>query len=84
MYNEVEETGEATIVQAHVDEITPAMKNGDYDGAVKVMVAFSDNVEAKLFEFYPDEILFTKDEFIGLTREQALRHKEKRYREINL
>lgn len=81
-HNQVEDVKEPTIVAAHVDEITEAMKQGNYDNIPKVQVAFSDNTEAKLFEFYPDELQFTADEFIGLTREQALKLKEEKLNKL--
>jgi len=41
-----------------------------------VIVTYEDDTTENLFNFYPDEITFTADEFIGLTREEAtqLRH----------
>lgn len=42
-----------------------------------VKVKYNDGDEETLFSFYPDEISFTSNEFIGLTRDEAgqLRHK---------
>lgn len=42
----------------------------------KVTVTFEDGTEKELFSFYPDEIMFYGEEFIGKTEEQAmsLRH----------
>lgn len=39
---------------------------------------FNDGTEQLLFTYYPDELTFTKEEFIGLTAQQAqnLRHKK--------
>lgn len=37
---------------------------------------FSDNIPRTLFEFYPDELSFTKKEFIGMTQTQAFRVKQ--------
>ncbi len=34
-----------------------------------------DAAEEKLFDYYPDEISFTPEEFVGLTRDEALRLK---------
>lgn len=46
--------------------------------AIPVVYATIDGKEERLFEYYPDEIFFLSDEFIGLTREEALelRHKK--------
>jgi len=76
--------GDPTIVDAHVDEVTDRMRNGGYNSGnlPKVMVAYSDNTEGKLFDFYPDDIGFTKEELIGLTKEQALKLKEKKMNRI--
>jgi len=71
-----------TIVDAHVPEITDAMREGYYDELPRVMVAYSNNVEEKLFDFFPEEIAFTKEELIGLTKEQALKLKEKKMNEV--
>jgi len=73
-----------TIIQAHVTEITDAMRDGCYDveDLPRVMAAFSNNTEKKLFTFYPDEVEFTADEFIGLTHEQALKLKEKKMNSV--
>lgn len=44
----------------------------------KVNVTFEDNSTKDLFTFYHDEISFRRDEFIGLTEQEAmmLRHKK--------
>ena len=49
-----------------------------FDPMPKVYITLEDGSEHKLFEYYPDEISFTSDEFIGLTVEQGreLRHKK--------
>lgn len=36
-----------------------------------VFVTTEDGVETKLFSYYPDEISFTPEEFVGLTIKQA-------------
>ena len=48
------------------------------DPMPKVRVKFSDGTEKDLFEFYPDELSFRWDEFVGLTEEEAyaLRHRK--------
>lgn len=47
------------------------MPEGMLDPMPQVKVQFDDGSEKTLFEFYPDELSFTEDEFIGLTEEQA-------------
>ena len=49
-----------------------------FDPPPSVVVTFEDGTIKNLFTFYPDEINFTANEFIGLTEEQAyaLRHKK--------
>ncbi len=53
------------------------MPAGMFDPMPAVNVEFSGGEKAQLFTFYPDEIQFTAEEFLGLTREDAmaLRHK---------
>ena len=41
------------------------------DTMPQVKVQFVNGQEKVLFEFYPDELSFTEDEFIGLTEKQA-------------
>lgn len=47
------------------------MPKGILDPMPQVKVQFDDGSEKVLFEFFPDELSFTEDEFIGLTEEQA-------------
>lgn len=51
-----------------------------FDPMPKVMVRFNtdQNTEVELFQYYPEEITFTEQEFIGLTREQALTLKQEK------
>lgn len=53
-----------------------AMPKTIFDAPPEVHATTEDGVEHKLFSYYPDEISFTAEEFIGLTLEQAhrLRH----------
>lgn len=51
-------------------EISPMpLKLGD--PLPRVSVTFNDGAKAVLFEFYPDEIAFKENEFIGLTDSEA-------------
>ena len=54
-----------------------AMSKTVFDPPPEVFATFEDGVERKLFSFYPDEIQFVAEEFIGLTEIEAaeLRHK---------
>ena len=47
----------------------------------EVKVTYVDGTEEVLFEFYPDEIDFTEEEFVGLTRSSAKRLKFEKDRE---
>ena len=51
------------------------------DDLPKVIATLEDGTELFLFEYYPDEISFTKQEFVGLTPKQAIA-KKKRKEEI--
>ena len=44
----------------------------------KVTATFEDGTVEVLFAFYPDELSFSQQEFVGLTREEAgqLRHQK--------
>jgi hypothetical protein len=42
-----------------------------FDPMPKVFVTLENNVEEFLFEFYPDEINFQEEEFIGLSMDEA-------------
>jgi hypothetical protein len=44
-----------------------------FDPMPKVAVTYNDGKEETLFTFYPDELSFSEREFIGLTRDQAMR-----------
>jgi len=47
------------------------MPEGMLDPMPQVIVQFDDGSKKTIFEFYPDELSFIEDEFIGLTEEQA-------------
>lgn len=51
-------------------EITP-MPKSFVDPMPKVIATFEDGTKEELFSFYPDEITFTENEFIGLTAKEA-------------
>ena len=61
-----------------------AMPQGLFDPMPQVFVTLEDGKEQFLFEYYPDEISFTANEFIGLTIEEARTLKGKKDREFLL
>lgn len=42
-----------------------------FDAMPKVIVKTEDQKEHEIFEYYPDELSFAPEEFIGLTIEEA-------------
>lgn len=54
-----------------VDARITAMPKAMFDPMPEVHVTTEDGKEEKLFEFYPDEISFSPNEFIGLTLAEA-------------
>ena len=61
------------VLQGVPTVFTPA---GMLEQLPRVIATFNDNTTKTLFEYYPDELSFTEQEFIGLTERQAhdLRH----------
>lgn len=49
-----------------------------FDPMPQVWVTYEDDEEEMLFDYYPDEISFCAEEFIGLTREQALKLRQQK------
>ena len=58
---------ELKIVSARIT----AMPKSFFDDMPKVYVTLENGVEEFLFEFYPDEISFRPQEFVGMTTSQA-------------
>lgn len=46
-----------------------------FDPMPKVIATFEDGSKKELFSYYPDEISFTEQEFIGKTEDEARRLK---------
>jgi hypothetical protein len=70
------------IVSCSISPIPRPMPEGMSDPMPEVKVQFDNGEEKTLFEFYPDEISFSENEFIGLTEEAAHRlrfEKDKKY-----
>jgi hypothetical protein len=55
-----------------------AMPKTVLDPIPKVIATFEDDSVKELFSFYPDEISFTPEEFIGLTEAEAVSLKNKK------
>lgn len=66
------------ILSASISEMPRSMPHGMFDPMPSVTALFTDGSKEKLFSFYPDEIQFREDEFVGLTRAQALSLRHKR------
>ncbi len=43
-----------------------------FDPMPSVYVIYENGVEEKLFDFYPDEVKFKTEEFMGLTKDECL------------
>lgn len=61
-----------TIIEYKIGPLPRKMPEGMFDLMPKVNVKLSNGEEKELFEFYPDEISFNKDELIGLTVDEAV------------
>jgi hypothetical protein len=55
-----------------------AMPEKMFDPMPQVYVKFEDGKEELLFDYYPDEISFTAEEFVGLTVSEAISLKFKK------
>ncbi len=65
------------IHQAHIEylrgnPIDTMWEGATWGGSARVMVALEDGPTEQLFAFYHDEISFTADEFVGLTKEEGM------------
>lgn len=60
------------IVSATISAMPRPMPHGMFDPMPRVTVTYEDGSTEMLFEFYPDEVMFTAREFVGLTRSEAL------------
>ena len=65
------EATEPLIIKCLIGTYPRPMPDGLNDQMPYVKVKFDNGEEKTLFEFYPDEITFTEEEFIGLTEESA-------------
>ena len=74
-------SSETVIISCSIGPYPRPMPQGMIDPMPMVRVRFDNGEEKTLFEFYPDEISFTEQEFIGLTEESARRLKVDRDRD---
>jgi hypothetical protein len=58
---------EPKIVSADIGKMPESL----FDEMPVVTATFDDGTVKKLFTYYPDELTFTPDEFIGLTSQEA-------------
>jgi hypothetical protein len=72
---------EPVIESADIGPYPRPMPEGLFDEMPTVSVVFSDGSEEDLFQFYPDEIDFSEEELIGLTREEVSELRRKKDRE---
>ncbi len=63
-----------TIISCRITEQPKSI----FDPMPEVWVTMEDKTEQCLFSYYPDEISFTPNEFIGLTKEEAIHLKFKK------
>jgi hypothetical protein len=54
-----------------ITDMPRPMPLGMFDPMPEVIATFEDGSTKALFTFYPDEVSFRPDEFIGLTEEDA-------------
>lgn len=66
------------IIQARITPLPQSLR----DPLPEVWVRLENNVEEKLFEYYPDEISFDAAEFVGLTLDEARALKFKKDRDF--
>lgn len=57
------------------------MPVGMFDPLPRVIATYEDATKEELFAFYPDEISFTEQEFVGLTKEEAMALRTKKDKE---
>ncbi len=73
---------EQKIIKARITDMPRSMPKGMFDPMPQVYVILEDGLtEHLLFEYYPDEISFKAEEFIGLTPLQARALKTKKDRQ---
>ena len=66
------------ITSVEIGPMPRPMPQGMFDPMPSVTATLDDGSTIKLFTFYPDELSFTKEEFIGLTADEGSRLHYKR------
>ena len=66
------------IIKVDITPMPRPMPAGMFDPMPAVAVTYEDGTTERLFEFFPDELTFHADDFMWLTREQALELRHKR------
>lgn len=66
------------ILSVTIGPMPKSLPLGLFDPLPSVTATFADGTVKRLFEFYPCELGFTAEEFVGLTEAEAriLRHKK--------
>ena len=64
------------VISAHITEMPKSL----FDPIPKVYVTMEDGSEQFLFDYYPDEISFRPEEFVGLTIDECRALKGKKDR----
>lgn len=59
------------IVSARITSLPRPMPVGMFDPMPQVFVTTQNGMEHYLYQYYPDEITFTEQEFVGLTLDKA-------------
>lgn len=59
------------IIAARITPMPRPMPVGMFDPMPEVHVTFDDGTQTQLFTYYPDELSFTAEEFLGLTEQEA-------------
>ena len=73
---------ESKIITTEITAIPRPMPAGMFDPMPKVIATFDDGSVEEVFEYYPDEISFTVQEFKGLTLAEAKHLKFKKDKEF--
>ena len=66
------------ITEARITQLPRPMPEGMFDPMPVVMVKVDGGLEQSIFSFYPDELTFEPDEFIGLSIVEAQDLKRKK------
>jgi len=59
------------IISARITPLPRPMPEGMFDSMPQVFVTTENGKEHYLYQYYPDELTFTEQEFVGLTLDKA-------------